>query len=106
MWMTHGNGYSVLVQHTESLELRAAHFPKPDDAIRESLRDLPEPEAEAKWAAYLGTLVDPPVVPPERVVLWSEGVGAVINHESHNGPSRLPCPRCRGTLDWEHTGIS
>jgi len=106
MWKTHGGGYGVLVQHTETLELWAAYFPRPDGAFLEPLRSLPEPEAEARWAAYLGTLTDPPVRPPEQVVPWSEGGGAVINHKSHAGPTRLPCPRCRAVLDWQDTGIS
>jgi hypothetical protein len=106
MWMTHGSGYGVLVQNIETLELRAAFFPEPDEAVLESLRSLPEPEAETRWAAYLGTLTDPPVQPPERVVPLSEGIGAVINHESHQGPTRLPCPRCQAVLDWQYTGIS
>ena len=105
MWMTHGGGYGVLVQNRDTLGLRVALVTSPGAAVRESLRLLPEAEAEALWAGHLARVADPPLGSAERVVLDSEVYGVALRGEP-DAPTRLPCPQCGVPLTWRYTGIS
>jgi hypothetical protein len=106
MWMTHGQGFGVLIQDRQTYALRVSWVPDLPDEQIETLRTLSESEGEQAYIQYVASCADPPLSPTERVVLRSESIGAVMNHDSRSGPTQLPCPQCRSRLDWEHTGIS
>jgi hypothetical protein len=100
MWSYHHNmGAGVLIQDRESLALRVAWVEDRPDLARAG-----EDEAGAAWENHAREIASRQLRPNERLVPPGEFLTSDSGYPE--SATDLPCPVCRATLLWRHTGIS